>query len=468
MKVNFPHPVDKTRAERRAYGKARRHQAPLEAHGAWKPAADRPDPLALLRAQDEGRLQHLLPIKYGRMLASPFAFLRGSAVVMAADLEKTAVSNLNVMLCGDAHLSNFGLFASPERHLVFDVNDFDECYPGPWEWDLKRLTASIVVAGRGNGYGDKANRAIVERTVAVYREAMRELAAARTLDVWYFHVDAEQLQAIYDEHASKKARRTTEKIIEKAKTRTQARTIEKLTVVENGRRRFKSDPPLLVPFRIENFGEGAAVMTITAVSEMWSQYLQSLAVEKRFLLSRYRIVDAALRVGGVGSVGTRTAIILLQGGAHDDSLILQLKEAKPSVLAAYLPSRPYTQNAERVVTGQRLMQATGDIFLGWHRSTVSGNDYYWRQLKDMKGAVDVEEMDKTGFEAYASVCAISLARAHARTGDASAISGYIGKSGRLDKAIATFAVAYADQTQEDYEMLVQAVQSGEIEAERGV
>ncbi len=470
MNINSPHPVDETRVERRAHGKARRYQAPLAAHGEWQPAADRPDPLALLRQQDEGRLQHLLPIKYGRMMASPFAFLRGSAVVMAADLEKTAVSNFNVMLCGDAHLSNFGLFASPERHLVFDVNDFDECYPGPWEWDLKRFAASIIVAGRGNGYDDETNRTIAEKAVKKYRKAMRELSEARTLDVWYFHVDEEKLQYLYDGSSSKKVRRMTEKIIKKAKTRTQERTIEKLTVVENGRRYIKSDPPLLVPFRAESVEElmGDGALTKTAVSDAWNDYLQSLKIEQQFLLSRYRIIDAALRVGGVGSVGTRSIIVLLQGGAHDDTLILQLKEANSSSLAAYLPPREYEQNAQRVVTGQRLIQATPDIFLGWHRSEESGNDYYWRQLKDMKGSLDVEAMGDGAFETYTSICAISLARAHARTGDASAISGYIGKGSGLDKAIAQFAIAYADQTQRDYDRLAAAVKSGEIVAAMGV
>jgi len=263
-----------------------------------------------------------------------------------------------------------------------------------------------------------------------------------------------------------------QKIIQKAKSHTQERTIGKLTYVENGRRYIKSDPPLLVPFRTGSVAQlmedGDAMFTETAVEEAWTQYLQSLKIEQQFLLSRYRIIDAALRVGGVGSVGTRSIIVLLQGGAHDDTLILQLKEAGPSSLAAYLPPREYEQNAQRVVTGQRLIQATPDIFLGWHRSKVSGNDYYWRQLKDMKGSLDVEAMGEGAFEMYTSICAISLARAHARTGDASAISGYSGKGSGLDKAIARFAIAYADQTQRDYDRLAAAVESGEIVAEMGV
>jgi len=472
MNMNLPHPVDETRVERRAHGEARQYQAPLATHGEWQPAADRPDPLALLRQQDEGRLQHLLPIKYGRMMASPFAFLRGSAVVMASDLEKTPTSGFDVLLCGDAHISNFGLFASPERHLVFDVNDFDECYPGPWEWDLKRLAASMVVAGRGNGYSDGSNRDIVEKAVKTYRKAMRGLSEARTLDVWYFHVDEKKLQHLYDGRSSKKARRMAEKVIKKAKTRTQKRTIEKLTVVENGRRHIISNPPLLVPFRTKSMElllqGGDGMLTKAAVEEAWTSYLGSLKIEQQFLLSRYRIIDVALRVGGVGSVGTRSLIVLLQGGAHDDTLILQLKEAGMSSLAAYLPSHVYKQNAQRVVMGQRLIQATPDIFLGWHHGEVSNVDYYWRQLKDMKGSLDVEKMSEDGFETYTSICAISLARAHARTGDASAISGYIGKGSDLDKAIAQFAIAYADQTQRDYDRLTAAVESGEIVAEMGV
>ena len=475
MNLYIPHPVGETRAERRARGKALRRQTPRSSHGRWQPATDRPDPLVLLRQQDEGRLQHLLPIKYGRMLASPFAFLRGSAVVMAADLAHTSATGLDVMLCGDAHLSNFGLFASPERHLVFDINDFDECYPGPWEWDLKRLAASVVVAGRGNGFSDKMNRTVVEEAVLVYRKTMRRLSKARTLDVWYLHVDGAALQKIFDRHATKKAIKATEKIIEKAMSRTQEQTIEKMTVVgdEDEHRWIKSDPPLLVPFRVENLAqfvdeEDLAQMTEVAVEDMWRQYLQSLEIEKRFLLSRYRIVDAALRVGGVGSVGTRCTIVLLHGGAHDDSLILQLKETGPSALAAYLPPHQFDNNAQRVVIGQQLMQATTDIFLGWHRGAVSGRDYYWRQLKDMKGSADVTEMDKVGFQTYVDVCALCLARAHARTGDASAISGYLGKNDRFDRAIGEFALAYADQTERDYEVLVTAVKTGQLAAETGI
>ncbi|MCP4359155.1 MAG: DUF2252 domain-containing protein [Chloroflexi bacterium] len=471
--THVPHPVEETRTERRARGKALRQQTLRTSHSGWQPAANRPDPLALLRQQDEGRLQHLLPIKYGRMLASPFAFFRGSAVVMAADLAHTPVSGLDVMLCGDAHLSNFGLFASPERNLMFDINDFDECYPGPWEWDLKRLAASVAIAGRGNGFSNSTNRDMAEDVAHVYRKAMRRLSKARTLDVWYFHVDAAALQAIYDKYASKKAIKATDKAIKKAMSRTQERTIGKLTVVEDGRRRIKSNPPLLVPLRADNLAQfvdadDLAQISEAAVTDSWNQYLQSLETEKRFLLSRYRIVDAALRVGGVGSVGTRCIIILLQGGAHDDSLILQLKEAGPSALAAYLPLRHYEQQAQRVVIGQQLMQATTDIFLGWHRSEVSGNDFYWRQLKDMKGSADVEKMDKAGLKMYVDVCALCLARTHARTGDAAAISGYLGKSGRFDKAIGAFALAYADQAERDYEGLVAAVKNGQLAAETGI
>jgi len=473
MTYRIPHTTGLTRDERKAQGKAKRQNVPRESHGKWQPQSERPDPLALLQAQDEGRLKHLLPIKYGRMLESPFAFLRGSAVVMASDLAQTPVSGINTIICGDAHLSNFGLFASPERELVFDVNDFDETCFGPWEWDLKRLVASAVVSGRENGLKDKANRDVAEGVVEVYRKTMRRLSEKRTMDVWYFHVKAENLEDVFKQHASKKSQKTTDKVFAKARSRTQEQTLDKLTYFDDGQRRIKSDPPLLVPLRAENFDQFVGVknsdeMSVTAVEQTWQGYLSSLAVEKRFLLTRYQIKDVALRVGGVGSVGTRCLIVLLAGGADDDALILQMKEAGPSALAAYLPTDSAQGHAERIVTGQQLMQATTDIFLGWHTSTTSNRDFYWRQLKDMKGSIDVTQLDESGFRAYLAVCAICLARAHARTGDAAAISGYLGKSDCFDEAVADFALAYANQTEQDYKLLKEAVKSGRIIAEKGV
>lgn len=465
-----------TRKERYKNGKAQRQEAPRSSHGDWQPAADRANPLDLLQAQDEGRLQRLLPIKYGRMLASPFAFLRGSAVVMAADLAHTPNSGLQVILCGDAHLSNFGLFASPERRLVFDLNDFDEAFPGPWEWDVKRLAASVAVAGRDNGFSDKTNRGLAKEAVRAYRRTMARFAEMPTLDVWYFYVDADTLQDIFAEKTTKKRRKKAQKLMDKARSKTQAQTLAKLTYIDDdGRRRIRREPPLLLPFRYENLAqvvaeEDLATMTVSAIQDSWQQYLQSLDDEKKYLLSRYRIVDGALRVGGVGSVGTRCMIVLLKGGAEDDDLILQLKEAGPSALEAYLPpsASQIANYAERVVLGQELMQTTNDIFLGWHKSERHGNDYYWRQFKDMKGSVNVAKLNEDSLKTYIELCALCLARAHARTGDASAIDGYLGKGDSFDKAVAKFAMTYADQTERDYELLVEAVDAGRLVAAKGI
>jgi uncharacterized protein (DUF2252 family) len=461
------------RLERQKMGKALRKRAPRSSHGDWTPAPDRPDPLSLLQAQDESRLQHLVPIKYGRMLESPFAFLRGSALVMAADLAPTPVTGLQTMLCGDSHLSNFGVFATPERQLVFDINDFDETFPGPWEWDLKRLAASVVVAGRENGFSDKKCRGLAITVAETYRIAVERFSQMHTLDVWYYHVDADDVLVVFEAAASKKGKKRAKKLVAKARSRTHGQTLEKLTQMEDGRRRIVSDPPLLVPFRKEDVSLLLSAaerdrMSETAVEQAWRQYLDSLPDERRFLLSRYRIVDGALRVGGVGSVGTRCSIVLLEGGGQDDALILQLKEAGPSVLEPHLPRRGHLQSARRVVTGQRLMQAASDMFLGWHSSHVTDVDYYWRQLKDMKGSADVGAMDEASFKTYISVCSLCLARAHARTGDDAAIRGYLGSNDTFAKAIADFSVAYADQTERDYEALVAAVRAGRIVAETGI
>jgi uncharacterized protein (DUF2252 family) len=456
-----------TPEERERRGKAVRQQVPRSSHGAWVPSPDRPDAISLLQAQDEGRLEHLLPIKYGRMVESPFAFLRGSAVVMAADLASTPVTGLQAQLCGDAHLSNFGVFATPERKLVFDINDFDETYPGPCEWDLKRLAASAVVAGRENGFGDEVNRNLAKAVSKAYRWAIRHLAQMPTLDVWYYHVEADEVLEVL-ERSSKKAKKSARKMVKKARTRTHTQTLEKLTEVVDGRRRILNDPPLLVPLSEMVSDEEKARISEQDVETMWLDYLDSLPEERRLLLSRFRIADGALRVGGVGSVGTRCTILLLEGGAEDDALILQQKEAGPSVLASYVARRDYASQAERVVVGQRLMQATSDIFLGWHESTLTGTQYYWRQLKDMKGSVDVATLDEAGLETYLAVCSACLARAHARTGDAAGIAGYVGKKNTLDRALASFAVAYADQTERDHQALVDAVASGRVAAETGV
>jgi uncharacterized protein (DUF2252 family) len=460
------------RQENRSLGKAARQQVPRSSHGKWQPATGRPDPIAILQAQDKGRLKHLLPIKYGRMLESPFAFLRGSAAVMAADLAVTPVSGMEVVLCGDAHLSNFGIFATPERQLVFDINDFDETYPGPWEWDLKRLAASAVVAGRENGFKNEVCRELAITVGETYRKAAEKFARMPTLDVWYYQVDTDDVLDVFSK-TSKSGEKSAEKMVKKARRKTPQQTMEKLTYYESGRRRIVSDPPLLVPLREMGLErrfsqEELRQMTEKSVESSWSQYLESLPDERRFLLQRYKIVDAALRVGGVGSVGTRCTIVLLDGGAEDDALILQLKEAGPSVLEQYFEKRSYKSHGQRVITGQQLMQAASDIFLGWHTSPLSDRDYYWRQLKDMKGSADIPDMDEAAMRTYLGVCSLCLASAHARTGDEAQIWGYIGRSNRFAEAIGDFAVAYADQTERDYQSLVQAVKSGRVQAETGV
>jgi len=401
------------------------------------------------------------------MVASPFAFLRGSATVMAADLSNTPTSGLEVQLCGDAHLSNFGVFATPERRLAFDLNDFDETHPGPWEWDIKRLAASAVVAGRDNGFSDTANHQLAVAITESYARAMGKLAETRTLDVWYYHVDADMVQQAF-ERSSKKTRKSVHKMVGKAQTKTQEQTLEKLTRWVDGRRRFISEPPLLVPFDEVFTTEQIEQFTPAMIEKTWADYLESLPEDRRRLLSRFRLTDTALRVGGVGSVGTRCAIALLEGGAEDDAIILQLKEAGASVLELYTTESSYESAAQRVVQGQRLTQASSDIFLGWHHGAITGIDFYWRQLKDMKGSLDVTGLDEAGFETYLQVCAVCLARAHARTGDAAAISGYIGKGKTVAEAIADFADAYADQTAHDHQALVEAIESGRVTAETGI
>jgi uncharacterized protein (DUF2252 family) len=453
-------------------GKTLRNEAPRSSHGDWAPAADRPDPISLLEAQDEGRLQHLLPIKYGRMLASPFSFLRGSAVVMAADLADSPTTGLDVVLCGDAHLSNFGLFATPERKLVFDINDFDEVYPGPWEWDLKRLAASAVVAGRGNTFDKKTCRQLAVVVAKTYALAMERFSVASTLGMWYYHVDADAVLKVFEAGSSKKGRKGANKMVGKARTRTQERTLEKLTEVIDGRRKIISNPPLVVPFwdetLVESTGGNSRLFVKDLVEKAWNQYRDGLSEERRYLLQRYRIVDGALRVGGVGSVGTHCSILLLEGSGSDDALILQTKEAGPSSLAAYLGERSYPQQAARVVIGQRLMQATTDMFLGWHSGSHLDLDFYWRQLKDMKGSARVEKMDVASLETYLKLCSWCLARAHARTGNAAIMSGYMGSGKCFAGAIGDLAVAYSDQTERDYQSLKDAVHSGRVIAEMGI
>lgn len=462
------------RSQRREAAKALRKTIPLESHGDWQPAENRADPVSLLQAQDKSRLQHLVPIKYGRMLVSPFAYLRGSALVMASDLVDTPVTGFNAQLCGDAHISNFGLFASLERKLIFDVNDFDESILGPWEWDLKRLAASAVVAARGNNFSDKACRRMAYTAADTYRAAMREFAKMGNLEVWYYETSIDVLQNLLSQMSSKKFIKQGKKLVKKARSRTQWGAVKKLTRLVDGHRQIIHQPPLIESLRetklagLLTAGEEGEV-TVQTVMDAWDQYLDSLPAYRRIVLSHFRIADAALRVGGVGSVGTRCFIILLESDTDKEALILQLKEAGPSSLAPYLGHGAEGRFGEQVVTAQRLVQASSDAFLGWHTSKLTGVDYYWRQFKDMKGSAKVENMDANTLQTYVAVCSGCLARAHARTGDASSISGYLGKKKpAFPEAITRFAEAYADQTQRDYDTLVDAEKSGRITAQKGI
>ena len=461
-----------TRLERKRVGIDLRQVVPHSSHGRWKPAADRPDPVGLLKAQDAGRVEKLIPIKYGRMLVSPFTFFRGSAILMANDLAHTPATGIEALLCGDAHLSNFGVFATPERRMVFDVNDFDEAFIGPWEWDLKRLAASAVIAGRDNSFSEKSCRQLAEETARAYRQAMNLFSEMRTLEQWYYHINADTVLDVF-EKSSKKGRKGAAKMVKKAGRHTHERTLEEMTKMVNDRRRIVSDPPLLVPLHEMDLEDllgksDLKKFTQSGIEGAWQEYLDSLPIERRYLLERYEIADIALRVGGIGSVGTRCFVILLIGGA-DDALVLQLKEAGSSVLEAYVSRKTVFDNhAQRVVTAQRLMQATSDIFLGWCEGSITGLQYYWRQLKDMKGSADVAKMDENGLETYLAICSHCLARAHARTGDEIKIQGYLGDEQGFIKAIGDFSIAYADQVERDYEQLMKAVKTGEVAVETGV
>ncbi|MFD8717035.1 DUF2252 domain-containing protein [Streptomyces sp. NPDC059629] len=442
-------------AERAARGKAARKRAPRSAHALWLPPVDRPDPVAVLERQGRDRVPELLPIRYGRMAASPFAFLRGAAAVMAADLAARPHTGLTVQLCGDAHLQNFGLYASPERILVFDLNDFDETFPGPFEWDVKRLAASVAVAARENGHSDAEARAATRAAVAGYRTAMRRLAGLGELAVWYERVDAGSLLSLV---GSARRRRRIEDTLTRARRRTSLHALGKLTEVAGGRRRIVVDPPLL---------EAAGAPDMASLRKIFSDYRSTLAEERRLLLDRYRFVDAARKVVGVGSVGTRCFIVLLTGRDDDDPLFLQIKEARTAVLEQYLPSGPYAHPGHRVVAGQRLLQATGDIFLGW-MTGPQGRAYYWRQLRDMKGSLEVAAMDAKGLSVYAELCGTTLARGHARSGDRIAIAAYLGGTDSFDHAVTDFALAYADQTATDHAALHTAVTAGVLTALPGV
>jgi uncharacterized protein (DUF2252 family) len=441
--------------QRRERGRDARRAVPRGSHAEWAPAPDRPDPLKLLEAQARDRIVDLMPIRYSRMMASPFAFLRGSAIVMAQDLAGTPKSSIQAQLCGDAHLSNFGAYASPERALLFDLNDFDETLPGPWEWDVKRLAVSFVVAGRDNGFDAADCRNAARAVTASYRQRMTEFSQIGELEVWYSRIGEEEIKGLLTEaRAGKKTTKKVSKNVQKARGRDSLQALSKLTKIVDGHRNIIDDPPLLV--RIPE-GDELRVQ-INAILE---SYKRSLQEDRRRLLERYRFVDAARKIVGVGSVGTRAYVVLLEGRDRDDPLFLQVKEAGASVLERYVEPSPYEHHGHRVVAGQRLMQAASDIFLGWFRGT-EGRDFYWRQLKDMKGSAKVESMSADELALYGGLCGWALARAHARSGDRVQIAAYLGKSERFDVAIADFAEAYADQTERDHAALCAAVESGRV------
>jgi uncharacterized protein (DUF2252 family) len=458
--------------QRIARGKAARAEVPRSAHGVFKPSDGRPDPLALLQEQAADRVPELVPIRYGRMLVSPFTFYRGAALVMAADLDAAPTSGLRAQVCGDAHLSNFGVFGSPERRLMFDVNDFDETLPGPWEWDVKRLCASLEIAGRNNGFTEADRRTAVLAGVRQYRTSMAEYAAMPNLEVWYSHLDIEAEVQKVQSQVDRKRVKAVEKDLAKARARDSVQAFAKLTEEEDGEPRIVSNPPLIVPVE-ELVPEGITREQITKeLQQLVRRYRGTLETDRRYLLEQFRFVHLARKVVGVGSVGTRAWIGLFLGRDNQDPLFLQMKEAQESVLERFVGKSAYPNHGQRVVAGQRLMQATSDIFLGWDRVTTGldgrPRDFYVRQLRDMKGSVEVETMVPAGMAIYAQLCASTLARAHARSGDRIAIAAYIGKGDVFDVAIADFSVAYADQNERDHERLRAAVRRGAIKAETGL
>jgi uncharacterized protein (DUF2252 family) len=455
------------RAEHMEAGAALRADVPRRSHGDWEPAADRPDPVALLSAQDETRSADLVPIRHGRMGTSAFAFYRGAAAIMAADLASTPTSGLVTQICGDAHLSNLGVFATPERQLLFDLNDFDETLPGPWEWDLKRLAASFTIAARSNGLGKRDDSEAARVCAEVYRIAMADFARSSALDTWYARAHVDETLEQLRRTAPAKAVKRTEANVAKARTRTSAQAARKLTAVVDGRHRIVDDPPLVMALstvvpadRVDELRAG--------ISESCRQYRESLPAGPRHVLDDYEFVDIAHKVVGVGSVGLRAFIVLLQSRRTGEPMLLQLKEATSSVLEQHLEPSHYAEPGRRVVEGQRMMQAASDMFLGWSTSVIDGRHYYWRQLRDMKSSTEVERLSKKGLTVYARLCGWSLARAHARSGSPVAIAGYLGTSDRFDRAIAEFSRRYAAQNDADFAAHAQAIEDGSVPAIHGV
>ncbi len=451
-----------------AAGKAAREEAPRDAHGDWEPAADRRDPVEVLEQQAEDRLPELVPIRYGRMLASAFTFYRGAAAIMAMDLAGGPESGLQAQACGDAHLSNFGAFAAPDRRLVFDLNDFDETLPGPWEWDVKRLAASFEIAGRDREFTAKESRAAVLAATGAYREAMRSFAEMRNLDVWYARLDVDRLLAEIAKVADRKLVKQAERNAAKAEKKNSLKAFDRLVHEVDGEPRFISDPPLLVPMRELLAGNQLRKLE-GRLETVLANYRESVQRDRRRLLDGYRFVDIARKVVGVGSVGTRAWVLLFMGRDGQDPLLLQAKEAEASVLEPYVGAGEFGNHGERVVEGQRLMQAASDIFLGWAPAIgvdERKRDFYVRQLWDGKRSVDVEALPPNGLAGYGRACGWTLARAHARSGDRVAIGAYLGKGKRFDEAIADFSSRYADRNELDYAALAAAARSGRVEVER--
>jgi len=472
--------------DRRAMGRDARDRTFPSVHTDWHPAADRADPVTLLQEQDDSREPDLVPVRHGRMMVSPFTFYRGAAKIMAADLAETPVAGLDVQLCGDAHLSNFGAYASPDRRLLFDVNDFDETLPGPFEYDVMRMATSFMIAARNNGFAGSDAREATRTSVTSYREAMADFAEMGTMDVWYAHLDEDELMsgirtAVAETgkakgkggkkraKQAKAAQKKAQANIEKARTRDSLQALSKLGELVDGRYQIISQPPIVVPLRDVTDVYGVAADDIgDVIHKQFRAYRATLQDDRRQLLERFEVVDVARKVVGVGSVGTRAFIVLLQGRDADDPLFLQIKEATASVLESHLGRSRYRQHGERVVKGQRMMQAASDIYLGWTKGHDTSRHFYWRQLRDMKGSAEVETMIPLGLNWYARICGWTLARAHARSGDPIAIAAYLGDSDTFDKSITDFAKRYANQNESDFDEFVGAIRSGRLDAIEGV
>jgi uncharacterized protein (DUF2252 family) len=461
--------------ERRARGREARKRTPRSLHAGWTPPNDRPDPVALLEEQAASRVPELVPIRYGRMMVSPFTFYRGAALLMASDLSTTPDSGIVTQICGDAHLSNFGVFGTPERTMVFDLNDFDETLPGPWEWDLKRLAASFEIGGRNAGFSAAERRETTLRVARSYREQMRAAAKEPVLQAWYERLDVEHMLEWV--RAEQRARRTgkhqvkkADEVVAKARTKDSAAAFAKLVRLVDGELRIQADAPLIEP--IENLIPDAEARRLAEdqMRRLLREYTTTLLLENH-PVREFSYVHMARKVVGVGSVGTRAWVLLLKGRDDDDPLILQAKEAEESVLERFLGASEYANHGQRVVVGQRLMQASSDIFLGWQEVEGldgSTRDFYIRQLHDWKGSVDVDDIQPRGAKFYASLCGQTLARAHSRAGDRVAIAAYLGKSDRFDRAIADFSSDYADQNERDYRAFIEAVSTGRLEALPGL